>query len=90
MVKHTDPKLWHALAARGQGQLARSDAGGFRTSSKLRPEDLVKRGLDNARAAFPGITTPEARGEAIAKADAVAQEMRAGQAWTPFAEAEEF
>lgn len=88
LVKWADRKLWQALAERGQGQLERSDSGGLRVSSKLRPEDLAKRNLDNARAAFQGIETPEARGEVIAKADAVAQDMKKGKPWTPFPENE--
>jgi hypothetical protein len=86
LVKKADRRLWAALSERNSG-IERS-TGGLRVSQKIKPEDIVRRNLDNVRAGFAGITTPEARGEIIAKLEAVTAELKAGAQWTPFEDLE--
>jgi hypothetical protein len=77
------PKLCKVMDARNAGKYDLPKGGLRPPAATLLPEDLAERSLNNARAIYVGIETPEARGRVIAKAEEVTAEMKQGGQWMP-------
>jgi len=79
MVEKASPALAQEMNKRGMSQQERENIGakkGPKLSAKLSPEELVLRGLQDARAAYPGVSDPITRGSLIQKSEEVTSAMR--------------
>jgi hypothetical protein len=83
LIHKYHPKLGKVMDAHNAGKYDLPNGGGLRQRKPILPEELAERSLNNARAVYIGIDTPEARGRVIAKAEEVTEDMKKGEPWMP-------